>query len=231
MEHSKEILLWLEAPLQAWGHQSRFGRRETLEFPTLSGVVGLIACAQGLADPPAQWLAGWAKSSMNVWCFDRQNSGWITPQLQDYQTVGNGYDDENPWEKLHIPKTIEGKNSVGGGTKITHRFYLQDKAFAVFLSADMALIEEAEQALKNPVWPIYFGRKCCAPTEFVFQGVGDAESLQAHALSLALQKNRSLSFKVRPSLHEDGEFVLNDVPVRLGPNKEYRSRGVVIEKT
>lgn len=41
------LLMWLEAPLQAWGHESRFGRRESLDFPTKSGVLGLLCCALG----------------------------------------------------------------------------------------------------------------------------------------------------------------------------------------
>ena len=36
------LLLWLEAPLQAWGHDSKFGRRDSLDFPTKSGVLGLL---------------------------------------------------------------------------------------------------------------------------------------------------------------------------------------------
>ena len=34
------LLLWLEAPLQSWGVDSRFGRRDTLPFPSRSGVLG-----------------------------------------------------------------------------------------------------------------------------------------------------------------------------------------------
>lgn len=41
------LLLWLQGPLQAWGHDSRFGRRDTLDFPTKSGVLGLVCCALG----------------------------------------------------------------------------------------------------------------------------------------------------------------------------------------
>ena len=43
------LLLWLEAPLQAWGHDSKFGRRDSLDFPTKSGVLGLLCCARGAA--------------------------------------------------------------------------------------------------------------------------------------------------------------------------------------
>ena len=48
------LLLWLEAPLQAWGHDSKFGRRDSLDFPTKSGVLGLLCCARG-----ARGLQAW----------------------------------------------------------------------------------------------------------------------------------------------------------------------------
>ena len=45
------LLLWLEGPLQAWGYDSKFGRRDTLPFPTKSGLLGLLCCARGAGGP------------------------------------------------------------------------------------------------------------------------------------------------------------------------------------
>ena len=41
------LLLRLAGPLQSWGDSSRFTRRETRAEPTKSGVLGLLAAAQG----------------------------------------------------------------------------------------------------------------------------------------------------------------------------------------
>ncbi len=41
------LLLRLAGPMQAWGDSSRFAVRETREQPTKSGVLGLLAAAQG----------------------------------------------------------------------------------------------------------------------------------------------------------------------------------------
>lgn len=41
------LLLRLAGPLQAWGDSSRFTSRDTRERPTKSGVLGLLAAAQG----------------------------------------------------------------------------------------------------------------------------------------------------------------------------------------
>ena len=57
MMDKKYILLWIEAPLQAWGADSKFGRRDTLPFPTKSGVLGLVLCAMGASGPQNELLA------------------------------------------------------------------------------------------------------------------------------------------------------------------------------
>ncbi|MFW0768389.1 type I-E CRISPR-associated protein Cas5/CasD, partial [Trabulsiella odontotermitis] len=41
------LLLRLAGPLQSWGTSSRFSRRGTDRVPSKSGVVGLLAAAQG----------------------------------------------------------------------------------------------------------------------------------------------------------------------------------------
>src|SRR5699024_12206037 len=45
MVHS--LLLLLKGPMQSWGDESRFNVRATAATPTKSGIVGLIAAAQG----------------------------------------------------------------------------------------------------------------------------------------------------------------------------------------
>ena len=53
----RTLLLWLEAPLQSWGADSRYGRRDTLPFPTRSGILGLLCCAMGRGGEQREWLA------------------------------------------------------------------------------------------------------------------------------------------------------------------------------
>ena len=43
------LLLRLAAPLQSWGLESKFDTRQTGREPTKSGIVGLLACALGIA--------------------------------------------------------------------------------------------------------------------------------------------------------------------------------------
>lgn len=230
------LLLWLEAPLQSWGFDSRFSRRDSLDFPTKSGVLGLICCARGAGGKEGEWLAQWAALDMQVTAYvgqdARQQPRPREPLLRDFHMVGSGYDDADPWQSLLIPKTSDGKKAVGGGTKLTHRYYLQDMAYAVALQAPAALADDAVQALSAPVWDLYLGRKNCAPTDFICRGqFDDAPQALTAAQALAEEKNRHLSFRVRQGEHEEGEVIsLNDVPLQFGPNKRYRDRRVTIER-
>ena len=230
------LLLWLEAPLQAWGHDSRFGRRDSLDFPTKSGVLGLICCARGGAGAQTEWLADWADLDMQLEAFVPQNAqGQPLPRLpllRDFQMVGSGYNDQDPWQNLLIPKTNEGKKAVGGGTKMTYRYYLQDMAFAVALQApSSAAAEQAAVALQAPVWDLYLGRKNCVPTEFIYQGLFDsAEAALVAGQQLAATKHRTMALRVLQGEHEGEVLSLNDVPLQLGEHKRYRDRRVTVQK-
>lgn len=229
------LLLWLEAPLQAWGHDSKFGRRDSLDFPTKSGVLGLLCCARGAAGAQAEWLRYWADLDMQVQAYvrtDKQgNAAPRLPLMRDFHMVGSGYDDKDPWASLLIPKTSEGKKAVGGGTKMTYRYYLQDMTFAVALQTPQAELDAVAEALKNPVWDLYLGRKNCVPTEFIFQGVYDTADLaMARATQLAKEKQRRLDFQVLQGEHDGEVLTLNDVPLQFGEQKRYRDRRVTVLK-
>lgn len=227
------LLLWLEGPLQAWGHDSRFGRRDTLDFPTKSGVLGLLCCALGAGGEQREWLARLADLDLQLVAYTpRDKQGGAMPRLpllRDFHMVGSGYDDTHPWQSLLIPKTSEGKKAVGGGTKMTYRYYLQDMAFAVALQVPADEAETLAAALQDPVWDLYLGRKACVPTELVYQGVfaTSSEALAAGA-KLAQDKGRAASFAVRQGDHDGEVITLNDVPLQFGTHKRYRDRRVTV---
>lgn len=229
------LLLWLEAPLQSWGHDSRFGRRDSLDFPTKSGVLGLICCARGAGGEQTEWLADWVEGDMQVEAFVLQDAKDQAlprqPLLRDFHMVGSGYDDQDPWQNLLIPKTSEGKKAVGGGTKMTYRYYLQDMAFAVALEAPKNWAEDAAAALQAPVWDVYLGRKNCVPSDFIYQGLFDsAEAALTAGRNLAATKRRTLALRVLQGEHEGEVISLNDVPLQLGEHKRYRDRRVTVQK-
>ena len=231
------LLLWLESPLQSWGADSRFGRRGTLDFPTKSGILGLLCCALGAGGEQRELLAEMATLTQSVISFGqkRENSRRERrtvdrePLLRDFQMVGSGYDDKNPWESLLIPKKSDGTSAVNGGSKITYRYYLQGAAFAAVAQVPEEKAIIFADAFENPCWDIYFGRKCCVPTDFVYRGCFDSEaSAFEKALEIAAGKGREEEFRVVDGESAGETIILNDVPIQFGENKIYRERRVTI---
>jgi CRISPR system Cascade subunit CasD len=266
---TRYLLLWLQAPLQSWGHDSKFGRRDTLDFPTKSGVLGLICCAMGKAGEQTEFLAEFAPLSQTALSFVRKRkrrfvyfhldwkcknkfmysqeyieklaSKYVEnklkiarePLLRDFHMVGSNYDDKDPWQTLLIPKTAEGKKAVGGGAKLTYRYYLQNAYFAVILEVPSDKAEMLTAGLQTPVWDLCLGRKSCVPTDFVFRGCFETEAEAINqAIEIATEKNLLLDFRVLDGEQKGDEVLtLTDVPVCFGERKQYRDRRVTVIST
>jgi CRISPR system Cascade subunit CasD len=229
MPQNNVLLLWLEGPLQSWGASSKFSRRSSLDFPTKSGVLGLLLSALGADGAQEALLARFAPLPQTVIAYARSGLREQPLQLCDFHMVGSGYDEKDPWQKLHIPKKSDGTSAVGGGTKMTYRYYIQDGAFAVMLAIPPDFAPELEKALLYPCWDSSLGRRSCAPVEFIFQGLhaDEAEALRQAEL-LAKNKDREEAFRVCEGSHPGEEFVLADVPLCFGRVKRYAERRVTI---
>lgn len=144
------LFLRLEGPLQSWGDTSKFVIRRSMHAPTKSGVLGLVCCAMGLSRQAARdRLPELNTLAMGVRIDQRGTRWW------DYHTVGAG-----------IGMTTAGGGIKTGaqGTLITRREYLADASFLVALQGPSDLIRRVADALAHPVWPVFLGRKSCAPS-------------------------------------------------------------------
>ena len=229
----KHLALYLRAPLQSWGASSKFGDRGTLDAPTRSGLLGLLAAACGIdkndESQDREWLARAAQLSMTVLAFRRGD------RMTDYHTVGARYDKNDPWQKRMIPTTPDGKPR---GTDLTHRDYLADSVFGTVLSGDDALVSEMAQGLANPVWGVWFGRKSCIPTEPILAGVFESEESARRALAERLRDSlkrsggqvagddsTDMAFSVFEALAGEEDETLLDVPVSFG-KREFHARRI-----
>lgn len=227
------LLLWFEAPLQSWGADSRFGRRDSLPFPTKSGVTGLILCAMGASGEQTELLARLADLRQTVISYLHVDGRTQRePLLQDFHMVGSGYDDKDDWQKSHIPRKLDGglaKTATGsvGGTKMTFRYYLQDAKFAAIVEVPGDLAQAMADALQNPTYDLYLGRKNCVPTDFIYRGrfADEAAAIEAAQL-FASEKGLREDFRVVPGEADGETMTLNDVPVQFGVQKVYRDRRV-----
>lgn len=190
MTAASTLFLRLEGPLQAWGGNSKFVIRRTQEAPTKSGVLGLICCAMGvrrreanespisraglrslseglIPDPDQRTILRLLNTLAMGVRIDRPGTLW-----QDYHTVG---------AKIGILRADgEGpKKTSGTGEKetlITRRYYLCDASFLVALQGDPELVRDVYDALSQPKWPVYLGRKSCPPSVPVLMVPRDGET-------------------------------------------------------
>lgn len=112
---------------------------------------------------------------------------------------------------------------------MTYRFYLQDARFAVVLEVPPDRADSIAEALQNPAYDLYLGRKTCVPTDFIYRGEYPAEddALRA-AEAIAAEKGLNEDFRVIDGETEGETLTLNDVPVQFGEIKKYRDRRVTI---
>lgn len=151
----KSVVLRLEGPLQSWGTQGRFSERDTDSEPSKSGVLGLVGAALGMSRDDEARLEALNGLEMAV-RVDREGR-----LLRDFHTVGGG----------QFPGV---KNYSVSGTKdpvLTNRYYLMDASFVVALGGDEALVESLAHALRDPVYPLFLGRRSCTPSAPVLIGV------------------------------------------------------------
>jgi CRISPR system Cascade subunit CasD len=136
--------------MQSWGsHESKFVIRRSGDAPTKSGIVGLLCAAMGISRPAArQQLPRFNALSVGV-RVDRPGVRWW-----DYHTVG---------AKMEM-RIAQGEGKTKPGAMLTRREYLCDASFLVALQGDPELVRESRQALLNPVWPMFLGRKSCPPS-------------------------------------------------------------------
>lgn len=233
------IVLWLEAPLQSWGVDSHFYRRNTNNFPTKSGVSGLILSGMGASGEQRELLERISNIDMTVFSYIRKpikDQFFVInenqPLLQDFHMIGSGFDNNNDRRnKLRIPKRYDRK-SANGGPKRTFRYYLQDSFFSTILhiSNDEELSRMITKALQNPVYDICLGRRSCVPTDFVFRGMFSLyEEAKVCIEEIVIEKKLKENFKVIEGISDEGEnIVLNDIPLCFGLHKKYRSRQVTL---
>ena len=195
------LLLRLAAPLQAWGADSKFETRKTNREPTKSGVIGLLAAALGLRRDESEGLARLTGLRFGVRV---EREGQL---LVDY----------------HTAKTQDEKTSY-----VTYRHYLQDAVFLAGIeSTDTALLQQLQQALLHPVFPLYLGRRACPPTLPLCLGLreqGLVEALQAEpALCPGGPKPTRIVADAAPQ--EPGAVPQRDVPLSYDPrHRQYGYR-------
>lgn len=226
------LAIYLDAPLQSWGVSSRFQRRGTESAPSKSGVLGLISAAMGIdkhEPDESDRIEPLLACLFSVFPVAKGEKPSPVLRLEDFHTVGGGYPDTLQG-KMHVPpiakKTEKGElqwKSPDKRTVPTHRFYLEQARFAAVLEGDSGILQKAATALQDPVWGVWFGRKCCIPAAPLLPTLGP--TVEAARDSLLQQTGTRLFGEGRVELDGDGAWHHHDKPVSFG-RREFLSRPV-----
>jgi CRISPR system Cascade subunit CasD len=210
------LLLRMAAPLQSWGTQSPFSIRDSGREPSKSGVLGLLAAALGRSRHES--LEDLASLSMGV-RVDKEG----TP-LRDFHTIGGG-------RSLGRDYGVYKANGDPRETAISTRWYLQDALFLVALhSENRIFLEKLEGAIRNPVYPLFLGRRSCPPTFPLLLGIFEIEIEKLLREYPLLDQRASDKTPYRRLVlecaAEEGTPRM-DVPISFDPlNRKYRTRYV-----
>lgn len=215
------LLLRLAGPMQSWGTTSRFDQRDTGKEPSKSGVLGLIAAAMGIDRNNWADLEPLTRLKMGV----RHDRPGIP--RKDYQTAGCAKGDK-------VAKA-DGKLSNDG--VVSRRDYLADAVFLVGLAGeDVALLERAHAALRDPVWPLALGRKSYVPSEPIWlqdglRSKGLLDSLKEYPWLASQRKWERPPQKLLVSLEtQDGAGLLKmDQPLSSFSERRFGARFVCSE--
>ena len=176
------LALRLEAPLQSWGFDSQYSRRTTGLMPTKSAIAGICCAALGLprgSEEERRFLEDFRALRMTAIAIPRNGRKRDLPvrRLQDYHTVGGGYNPQDPNERMGITVSAEdGKPRTKHGQALavlTHRQYLTDASFGVLLEGEETILNKIAAAINQPKWGIWLGRKSCIPSAPILRGIKD----------------------------------------------------------
>lgn len=209
MSSDKRFLaLRLNGPLQSWGFDSQYNRRNTGLMPTKSAIAGMCCAALGLprgSDKEQKFLISFGTVRMTAIAIPRNGVKKELPvrRLQDYHTVQN---------------TRRATGTINNDCVLTHRQYLLDAAFGVLLEGDALLLGEIATALADPKWGIWLGRKTCIPSAPVFAGLGGNKD---DALRLLIGEKSLEAFTRQEEVENFGEGrdSLPDAPVSFATER------------
>lgn len=151
------LLLRLAGPMQSWGSAARFARRSTETAPTKSGVLGLLAAAQGR--PRDADLSDLAALRFGV-RIDQPGS-----RIRDFHKAQHG--------------------DSGKVMPLSQRYYLADAVFVTGVEGDRELIHSLHRALQAPHFLPYLGRRSCPPSRPLLMGDPLEETSLEQALRTA----------------------------------------------
>jgi CRISPR system Cascade subunit CasD len=208
------LVLRLAGPFQSWGLPSRHDNRPTADFPTKSGIVGMLSNAMGIPRDDRAMIATLASLRLSVF---KLKDGVL---YSDYHTAGGGWDDDDDERRRLV--SVEGRSKKDAA--ITTRQYLVGADYLAVLEGTESIIKRCEQALLRPKNILFLGRKSCLPSEFILESVFDnKEDVVSYLESMGVTDGTEY---IEDANSESATDYPMDIPVAFGSSGEYRRRFV-----
>jgi CRISPR system Cascade subunit CasD len=135
----------------------------TETHPTKRAVFGLIGSAMGFERGNKE-QQNYLKDNLVVKYKSLKDDIML---LEDYQTVSPLKSQQyymNKHYKRNTFKTMDG--SKGSEEAIIKKIqYLQNAEFEVYVGGDEKILKEIYEALRNPVYALFFGKRSCVPNK------------------------------------------------------------------
>jgi len=217
MSMRSTLLLRLAAPMQSWGSSGgKFDHRPTENEPTRSGIIGMLAGALG---------------------FDREHS------LDSFENlrIGVRIDQIGKQERdFHMVHRYNPKTKKEESSWVTYRYYLCDAIFLVGIEGEENFLGKIMEALQNPVYPLYLGRRSCPPEGQVVLGIRTGLGLQQGLKEepwiaqewYKRKKTSNFLEIVRDTFEEESATSISrDNPVSFSQkHRKYKLRGVIRDR-
>lgn len=162
--------------MQAWGTSSNFETRHTDDYPSKSGVIGILAASLGYKRDEEEKLKKLNELDFAV----RIDQAGVL--LRDY----------------HIAQKIKANGSLDRNY-VTNRYYLSDAIFLVALSHNNDdFINEIYESLKKPYFQSFLGKRSCPINYDFIMGLYEKDPIellkktdwQANKLNRLTKSNR-----------------------------------------
>lgn len=167
------LILKLHGPMQAWGEHTFEGLRPSANFPTRSGILGLLGACLGISRNERDRLQALADGvgmavridTRQVTRKDKTSRLLRMIKMTDYHTVKDAREN---YTGLKSHDTIQ-----------TWREYLYDAEFTVALwchTSSLVSLDELEKGVKMPLFTPYLGRRSCPISRPLFHSCISASS-------------------------------------------------------
>jgi CRISPR system Cascade subunit CasD len=203
------LVIPLAGPLQSWGDSSRFVERKTRPEPTKSGIVGLLAAAQG-----------------------RRR----TESIEDLTGLRFGVRTDQPGTlERDFHTAIDWR--TGKAKPLSHRYFLADARFVAAVEGEEGLLDGLRQSLARPTFPLYLGRRAYPPAtpltaEILPGAIMDTLTTWPWTASEAHRRQQPASVRLPIARDaapgEQPDEVIRDSPLSFDPaDRRYTWRDVV----